>query len=176
MLEEIEIQKIAEAVVELLDKRHFISKKEKIVRNKIIDKTDTFKKNQETLNELKEKEFIKDEYNLTENTYGWKYLINKGKGISVEKYIVALYWKGKQKKKALRDQYGYTFEFATKDMAMTQFLRDLPFAKQIADCVEFKDIPKLIEIADSKAYDDKSLKMYKWDWQISTLVKYINLL
>jgi hypothetical protein len=97
MLEEIEIQKIAEAVVELLDKRHYISKKEKIVRNKIVDKTDTFKKNQETLNELKEKEFIKDEYNLTENTYGWKYLINKGKGISVEKYIVALYWKGKQK-------------------------------------------------------------------------------
>jgi hypothetical protein len=61
-------------------------------------------------------------------------------------------------------------------MAMAQFLRDLPFAKKIADCVEFKDIPKLIEIADNKAYDDKSLKMYKWDWQISTLVKYINLL
>jgi hypothetical protein len=136
--------------------------------------TDTRNKNQETINKLVEAgEFKKPEYKVEDGVYDWRYLISEGKRLNSVKYIVALFWKEKQGYERLRDQYGCSYVFKTKDKCISVLTKDSKSGgTELANCIEFSELPKLIEIVDDSAWDDKQ-KRYVYEWQISTLVKNI---
>jgi hypothetical protein len=134
--------------------------------------TETYQKNDRWLKEMTtEGEFQKSIYNYSESgPFDWRYLINHGKGLNPVRYVLALYWKRKQEFTRLREDFGSSYSFSVRDLAKMALKRDWRVAKEIASCMTFEQFKKLIDIADERAWDDKQNK-YKWEWQLSTLMK-----
>jgi hypothetical protein len=137
-------------------------------------KTQTYLKNEVRLNELLTSgEFEKSKYEFSASgPYDWRYVVNHGKGLTPERYMLAVYWREKSEYTKLQESFFSEMVYEDKDRTDALIKRDINDARALARCIEFKQLPRLIEIADEKAWDEKRGE-YAWEWKLHTLLKYI---
>lgn len=137
--------------------------------------TETYLRNRALLEQqILSGEYEKPEYLLSDGgPYGWKYIYADLKKLTPEKAVIAVYWREKEKYTKLQEMWDFNYSFPTKDLADAAIKVDIRSARQLANCIELKDISKLIEIANDKAWDE-SRQTYSWEWKLGTLLKYLD--
>ena len=172
-MEQDTIDAIAKAIVKELYKEGFVSRR---ALRPVLSKdeqetaqTEIYKENEKRIKELiKEGEFLKEKYDFPEEgPYDWRYVINKGKGLTATKYMLALYWLEKRKCTVP----GWSrYAFNNKQRAGMVITMELADAKKLAGAIPFKEFPELVRRADARAYDEAK-EDYKWEWKLTTLIK-----
>jgi len=137
-------------------------------------KTQTYLKNELRIKQLLDSgEFAKPKYDFSANgPYDWRYIVNHGNSLTPERYMLAAYWQVRNQYEILKQDFYFEMSYKNKDMADAIIKRDLKDARVLANCVEFNKLPKLIEIAEDKAWDEKKGE-HAWEWKLHTLLKYI---
>lgn len=137
-------------------------------------KTQTYLKNEARLNELLANgEFATPKYDFpADGPFDWRYIANRGEGLTPERYMLAVYWNLRNRYESLKQDFDFEMSYQSKDVADTVVKRDLKDARALANCIEFHQLPKLIEIAEDKAWDEKKGE-HAWQWKLHTLLKYI---
>jgi len=169
MLEPDEINQIARAVVDLLIENKFVGKSYKPRGTK---RTTDIKQ----LNEASLKHWVESgvfngaEYDFSEDgPYDWRYIINKGSGLSASKAMLAFYWREKSKFK----KFGKPYSFPSKGAASNMMMTEMRYAEQLSSAIKFSELKPLIE-----KVDDKFSAMFKdkvFEWKLKNLSDNIDL-
>lgn len=104
--------------------------------------------------------------------YDWRYAM-KSRRLTPELFMLALFWRERDKYTYLTEQFGHSYTFITKHLADVVIARDLPAAKKLARAIIFHDLKKLFEYATDKAYDEKKHEA-AWEVKIGTLLRYVD--
>ena len=135
-------------------------------------KSDVLMQNEAKLKKLiSDGEFSKEKYRFPENgPFDWRYLVNNGKGLSVAKLIVAIYWR----EKSLDKYPGKKYSYATKGLASGVMMQEMKYAKELASMIDFWDVKKLVEVVDGKF--ESMFKNKPYEWKVKNLCNYAYLL
>jgi hypothetical protein len=140
----------------------------KPIKDEEEEKTDIYIKNQEYIKQNKST-YLDGKFNYPskDGLFDWKYLIDHGKGLHPTKLFVAKYMQMKQK---LSDGI-YKYEYKDKKAVINIYDSERKCAKQLADMFTYQEFQDLIEFTDKETWDTK-LKQYRFEYKLSTLVKY----